>query len=82
MKALEEQFEALLEELAGSLTPTDCEQIRELVGANELGVAFENFCTQLFERDAVCSLDQKRRIESIGTAMGISADYWKNLESI
>ncbi len=79
MKTLEQQFAALLEELADSLTTSDCEQIRELVDANELGVAFENFCTQLFERDAVCSADQHRRIESVGKAMGISADYWKNL---
>lgn len=79
MKSLEQQFEELLKEFVESLTTSDCEQIRELAEANELGVAFENFCTQLFERDAVCSADQHRRIESIGTAIGISSDYWRNL---
>lgn len=79
MKTLEQKFEGLLEELAESLAASDSEQIRELVDANELGVAFEIFCTQLFERDTECSADQLRRIESIGRSMGISADYWKNL---
>lgn len=81
MKNLEQQFRELVDELADRLAISDCDQIRELVDANELGVAFENFCTQLFEWDAVCSAEQYRRIEFIGKAMGISADYWKNLES-
>jgi hypothetical protein len=81
MKNLEQQFRELFEEFADRLATSDCDQIRELVDANELGVAFENFCTQLFEWDAPCSAEQYGRIESIGKAMGISADYWKNLES-
>ena len=82
MKTLEQQLRELLDELSERLTTADCDQVRELVDANELGVAFENLCTQLFERDAVCSLEQHRRIESIGNAIGISADYWKNLKSV
>lgn len=82
MKTLEQQFRELLEELEEKLTFSDCEQIRELVDANELGVAFENFCTQLFERDAVCSVGQLHRIEAIGKAMGISPDYWKTLQQL
>ena len=79
MKELELQFEVLLKELSTSLTVSDIEQIRELVDANELGVAFENFCTQLYERDAVCSRGQMKRIAAVGEAMGIKPDYWKNI---
>jgi len=79
MKTLEEKFIILITELGPSLTAMDVEQIRELVDANELGVAFENFCTQLYERDAVCSLDQLNQITSIGSAMGIGPEYWEHL---
>ena len=78
MKALELQFTTLLRELSRSLTETDIEQIRELVNAGELGVAFENFCTQLYEWDAVCSREQIDQIAYIGEAMGIKPD-WQNI---
>ena len=81
MKTLEQQFVNLLGELGPSLTFTDVEQIQELVDANELGVAFENFCTQLYERDAVCSPEQLERISFVGTAMGINSDFWEPLET-
>ena len=79
MKTLEEKFIDLLTKLGPSLTGTDVEQIQELVTANELGVAFENFCTQLYERDAACSSDQLIEISSIGAAMGINSEYWEHL---
>jgi hypothetical protein len=79
MKALELQFNTLLRELSTSLTKTDIEQIRELVDAGELGVAFENFCTQLYEWDAVCSREQIDQIAYIGGAMGIKPNYWQNI---
>ena len=71
----------LLTTLGPSLTATDVEQIQELVEFNELGVAFENFCTQLYERDATCSPEELSQITSIGTTMGISPEYWENLET-
>ena len=79
MIALEQKFEVLLDELSQSLTAADVEQIQELVHANELGVAFENLCTQLYERAAVCSLEQIDRIAEIGNAMAIDSTYWQNL---
>lgn len=81
MKTLEEKFIVLLTQLGPSLTDTDVEQIQELVDANELGVAFESFCTQLFERIFECSRDQLDQRLSIGAAMVISPDYWKNLDT-
>jgi hypothetical protein len=75
MKALELKFNILLRELSTSLTETDIEQIQELVNVGELGVAFENFCTQLYQWDAVCSREQIDRIAYIGEAMGIKPDY-------
>jgi hypothetical protein len=79
IKALELKFNTLLRELSTSLTETDIEQIRELVDAGELGVAFENFCTQLYEWDAVCSREQIDQIAYIGGAMGIKPNYWQNI---
>jgi hypothetical protein len=79
MKELELQFEVILKELSTSLTETEVGQMQELVRANELGVAFENFCRQLYERGAVCSQEQIIRIAAIGEAMGIEADYWRKI---
>ena len=79
MTTLEKEFRDLLAQFGSSLTAKDIEHIRELVDANELGIAFENFCTQLIERDATCSLEQLGRIAMIGTEMGINSDYWINL---
>ncbi|PYS72976.1 MAG: hypothetical protein DMF69_06180 [Acidobacteria bacterium] len=79
MNTFEEKFRILLIELGPSLTAMDLQQVQELVDANELGVAFENFCTQLFERDAVSSRDQLDQIVTLGAAMGISQEYWNHL---
>lgn len=81
MTALEQKFEALLNELSQSLTSADVEGIQELIEANELGVALEDFCTQLFERDAVCSREQIDRIAEIGKATAINSEYWQNLRT-
>ena len=81
MNRIEEQFRALLAELGPSLTAEDVLQIQELVGANELGVAFENFCTQLYEREATCSPDQLNQIALIGTAIGVRSEYWTILKT-
>jgi hypothetical protein len=80
MSTLERQFAALLEEMSKSLTATDLEQIRELVDVGELGVAFENFCTQLYERGGVCERGQILRIAAIGEAMRINPRYWQILK--
>ena len=79
MKELERQFEVLLDELSTSLTMNDVEQIRELARANELGIAVENFCTQLYERQAVCTKEQVIRIAEIGKAIGINSSFWNIL---
>ena len=79
---LEKQFKILLTEMSQSLTVQDVDQITELVDANELGVAFENFCMQLYERGATCSPEQLVLIGSIGTAMNINPEYWERLETL
>ena len=76
MNALKPRFQSILKELSSKLTATDVEQIDELANVGELGVAFENFCTQLYERDAVCSVAQVQEIGLIGTALGIKEKYW------
>jgi hypothetical protein len=81
MKALERKFNTLLRELSTSLTETDIEQIRELVNVGELGVAFEHFCTQLYEWDAMCSREQIDRMAYIGEAMGIKPAYWQTIST-
>jgi len=76
MNALKPRFQSILKELSPKLTTTDVEQIDELANVGELAVAFENFCTQLYERDAVCSVVQVQEIGLIGTALGIKEKYW------
>ena len=73
------EFETLLHEVSQKLTTDDIEQIMDLLLANELGVAFENLCTQLYERDAVCTKDQIDQITRIGNALKIDSDYWQGL---
>jgi hypothetical protein len=79
MKMLEQKFQVVCKELSNSFTATEILDIQILIDAGELGVAFENFCTQLDERDVICSLDQINRLAAIGTAMGIRPIYWENL---
>lgn len=69
----------LLSELADSLTPKDVANIRELLNVNEIGLAVETFCEQLYERGAMCSRSQIDRIASIGGAIGIDPEYWEIL---
>jgi hypothetical protein len=76
MDELARQLEGLLRELSPSLTEFDIESIRDLIEHNEIGVAFEDFCTQLNERGAVCSPEQVARMAAIGGAMGIDPWYW------
>jgi len=52
------------------------EQNNELLSVGELTIAFENFCTQLYERDAVCSIADVQEIALIGKALGIKEKYW------
>jgi hypothetical protein len=76
MNTLKYRFKSILKELSPKLTKTDYEQVEELADARELGIAFENFCTQLYERDALCSPEQIHEIALIGEAMEINEKYW------
>ncbi|MBI3893436.1 MAG: MafI family immunity protein [Candidatus Wallbacteria bacterium] len=81
MKDLEDRFEKLLKVLPQGLTGADIEQVEELVQAGELGVAFENLCTQLYERSVVVPTWQIEELSAIGSVMGINPDYWEILAS-
>jgi hypothetical protein len=76
---LKPRFKSVLKELSPKLTKMDVEQIEVLVDAGELGIAFENFCIQLYERGAVCSSEQIHQITLIGEAMKIKKEYWTTL---
>jgi hypothetical protein len=81
MSGLEQQIATLLKEMSKHLTASELKQIRELADVGELGVAFENFCTQLYERGATCERGQVLRIASIGKAIGINPRYWQVLKA-
>ncbi len=66
----------MLKGISPQLTAADVEQIVDLIDVGELRVAFENLCTQLYERDAVCSIAEVQEIAVLGTALGISQEYW------
>ena len=61
------------------LPKSDVDSIKELVSVNEYAVAFENFCTQLFEYDVVVSQADKHRFEVLGTEMRVDPSLWLDL---
>jgi hypothetical protein len=79
MTQLEIQFIAIVNEQSLALPKPDVDEIRSLVDDNELGVAFENFCTQLYEYDAPCTSEQIHRIAALGLALKVSPRYWEIL---
>ena len=76
MSEIRLKLKELLGKLSSKLTNRDFEQISELLTVGELKVGFENFCTQLHERDAVCTANEIQEIASIGIALGVRENYW------
>lgn len=54
--------------------------MRQLAQIGEPGISLENFCTQLYEFDVTVPRSLKEELEAIGSAMGIKAEYWEDLE--
>jgi hypothetical protein len=54
--------------------------VRDLGMAGEAGVAFENFCTQLYEWERGVTAVQYETLKRLGTAMGICSACWEVLE--
>ena len=76
MNAFKPRFQSIVKQLSSKLTPSDVAQIDELINVGELVVAFENFCTQLYERDAVCSMAEVQQIALLGAELGVEEKYW------
>ncbi len=73
---------ALLEIIPGfavGLPPEQVKEMEELVRAGEVGIAFENLCTQLYEYDVPVPQVVRERLALIGNTMEISRSYWERL---
>jgi predicted HAD superfamily phosphohydrolase len=62
------------------LPVNDVDSIKELVGVGEYAVAFENFCTQLYEYDVAVAQSDRSRLEIIGKEMRLEDSLWTDLE--
>lgn len=67
-------------ELSSKLVDSDVEAVRVLICAGELTDAFEDLCTQLYERGAICTSEQVARLASVGEAISVHPRYWEMLE--
>lgn len=82
----EKRFLLLLAQYRQLLTDSDMDEAEMLVRAGELGVAFEFFCNQIYDRGyergnvGVCSPEQFDEVTAIASAMHIDRMYWDFLD--
>lgn len=55
------------------------QDMMDLVSAEEPGLAFEGYCTQLYEHDAVVPNDLFERLRRIGQYLDVHQHYWNRL---
>ena len=53
---------------------------RSLIDVGELGVAFENLCTQLYEYDVMVDAETKSSLAAIGGYLGLDLRLWERLD--
>lgn len=80
--ALENRILSLADESKEFLLPQDLENIRNDIEYNEFGIAFETFCTQLFEYEAPISLAIYTKIDNIGRDIGLNQKTWNVLKPL
>lgn len=77
MKSMREIIEAL----DATVDASTLAEALDLTGHGEPGVALELLCTQIYEFGTVIPATVKTQIEAVGSAMGISPEYWRTLSS-
>jgi hypothetical protein len=80
LQEIESELLRTINDLAAQGLPErDVHRALELTKAGEPGVALENLCTQLFERDLVVSDIHRAILEKLGTQMGLKSVHWTQL---
>jgi hypothetical protein len=69
----------LLDQFGSGLPEEQLADMKELVAAGEPGVAFENYCVQLYEYDISVPADVLKELEVLGRAMGMNEEHWVRL---
>ncbi len=76
---IESELQELVPLYEKYLPESDVDSIKELVSVGEYAVAFENFCTQLYEYNVAVAQSDRSRLEIIGKEMRLVSSLWTDL---
>lgn len=76
---IEHRLRQVLDQFGDGLPTEQLKDMKELVDAGELGVALENYCTQLLEYDVSVPSSVVAELKELGQAMGLDEKYWMRL---
>jgi hypothetical protein len=76
---IEHRLGRILEQFGTGLPPEQLRDMQDLVKAGEPGVAFENYCTQMFEYGMSLPAAVVEELDRLGREMGINEEYWERL---
>jgi hypothetical protein len=79
---IEERIDGLITKSEDRLPSDLISVLRELVAAGESGVALENFCLELSDRNSYLASEELMELETVGAAMQIQPEYWQRLKSL
>jgi hypothetical protein len=74
-------LKAVVVALEAELPAADVASIWELVEVGELGISFENLCTQLYEYEVIPDPELLGTLAEVGAFLGLDPDLWRRLES-
>ncbi len=73
-------FEEIISLINGGISEFQEKNIRELVEANEWGIALEILCDCLYEDTIAVPQRVYQLIEKAGIAIGVDEEYWTELK--
>ena len=79
MDRIESELLDIIRNIGNNLPKDDLDSIKELVSVGEYAVAFENFCTQLYEYDVAIKQSEKDRLNVVGIQMRLDKALWDDL---
>jgi hypothetical protein len=71
---------AVVVRVESDLPPGDVQSVWELIDAGELGVAFENLCTQIYEYEVAVDQATRSSLTAIGEYLGLDKRLWEVLK--
>jgi hypothetical protein len=74
-------LKAVVVTVEDELSAGDIASVWELVEVGELGIAFENLCTQLYEYGVVLDLQSLRTLGEVGSYLRLDPELWQRLET-